>query len=879
MILKKCSYLKKLPSNLGNLINLRHLNILGAIKLEGMPPQIGKLTHLRTLSNLIVGKGSCFTLRELGSLLHLRGTLIISQLENVTEPRDASDAKLIEKTDLIALCLEWSNRLDESLDRTSEFEVLNMLQPHKTLKELTIKCYGGMKFPTWLAGHSFSHMVALTIENCKMCTSLPPVGQLQSLKHLFIKGTARVKNVGHEFYGVSCSQPFESLETLCFNNMEEWENWIPNQEFRNLRKLSITNCPKLLGKLPNHFPLLENVLVRYCPRLVVSISSFPELCRLQIEGSEGVMRENKVVFNSLNSKSFSTISEFKSPIEGFILEGLTHVEKLNIENCEELTHLWSNDVGLLQSLPRLCNLKIWKPFSSAEEAKEQPKQGMPSTHNGMEFLPKEIMYNNTCIERIEISGCDSLKHFAIGQLPPILKRLCIQNCKSMIILLDEDDANSCSTSTSLLEFLEIWKCPSLKFLTSSVELLATLKHLDVKDCGQLESIAKSGELPATLQHLEILECGQLESIAKSEELPATLQHLEILDCSKLESIAKSFHHNSSLEKIQIRWCKNLKSLPTGIHTLSHLDTIEIRSCPAFVSFPDEGLLPSNLRELTIDDDIALPNCIHNITSLQNLYIWRWSPSVASVVSSFSEEGFPANLTSLTIGNCNFTEALLEWGLHRLTSLQHLSITGGCPNVESFPAEKMLPASLTTLTISSFPNLKNLPSLRNLTSLEKLYIEECENLTSFPEDGLPPSLQELSIKSFPNLKNLPSLRNLTSLEKLDIVKCENLTSFPKDGLPPSLPELTIRRFPNLKNLPSLRNLTSLEKLDIEECKNLKSFTKDGLPPSLQRLKIKDCPLLKERCKKDKGQEWPTIAHIPWVEIDNRFIYDSEEEESK
>jgi hypothetical protein len=115
--------------------------------------------------------------------------------------------------------------------------------------------------------------------------------------------------------------------------------------------------------------------------------------------------------------------------------------------------------------------------------------------------------------------------------------------------------------------------------------------------------------------------------------------------------------------------------------------------------------------------------------------------VVSVVSSFSEEGFPANLTSLTIGNCNFTEALLEWGLHRLTSLQRLYIRGGCPNVESFP-EKMLPASLTTLTISRFPNLKYMSSLQSLTSLEQLYIIECENLTSFPEDGLPPSLQQL-----------------------------------------------------------------------------------------------------------------------------------------
>jgi hypothetical protein len=201
-------------------------------------------------------------------------------------------------------------------------------------------------------------MVLLRIENCKKCTSLPPVGQLPSLKHLFIKAWPSVKNVGHEFYGVSCSQPFESLETLNFTNMEEWENWSSNREFTHLRELSITNCPKLLGKLPNHFPLLEKVLVQDCPRLVVSISSFPELCKLKIGGIEGVMRENKVVFNSLNSKCFSTISEFTYPIEGFILEGLTEVKNLNIDICEELTPLWSNDAGLLQSLPCLRVLTI-----------------------------------------------------------------------------------------------------------------------------------------------------------------------------------------------------------------------------------------------------------------------------------------------------------------------------------------------------------------------------------------------------------------------------------------------------------------------------------------------------------------------------------------
>jgi hypothetical protein len=201
LILEGCSHLKKLPSKMENLVNLRHLNILNAIKLEEMPPQIGKLTHLHTLSNLIVGKGSCFTLRELGSLLHLRGILIISQLENAIELGDASDAKLSEKLDLTGLCLEWSANMDDSQDRRSELDVLNMLHPHKGLKELTIRRYGGAKFPTWLKGHSFPHMVLLRIENCKKCTSLPPIGQLPSLKQLFIRGMVNVKNVGVEFYG------------------------------------------------------------------------------------------------------------------------------------------------------------------------------------------------------------------------------------------------------------------------------------------------------------------------------------------------------------------------------------------------------------------------------------------------------------------------------------------------------------------------------------------------------------------------------------------------------------------------------------------------------------------------------------------------------
>ncbi|XP_059455571.1 putative disease resistance protein At3g14460 [Corylus avellana] len=715
MILEDCSNLKKLPSTFANLVNLRHLNIQGARALDAMPPQMGKLTCLQSLSNLVVGKGSCSGVKELGPLLHLRETLCISGLENVINLEEARDARLIEKHNLHGLSLKWSRNIDESQDRKSELKVLNMLQPHKGLKELTIRHYGGAEFPTWLRVPSFCNMIVLKIESCAKCTTLPAVGQLPSLKELFIKGMASVKNIGSEFCEEGCSQAFKSLEILRFQNMQEWENWIPCEEFPKLLKLSFIRCPKLVGKLPNHLPLLQNIVINQCRQLVVSISCFPELCKLKIEESEGVVHRGKVDFGSLRFSSLSTISEFTCQIEGFIMEGLTSVEDLTIETCEELTPLWSNDVGLLQHLPclRVLNISNCSKLVSlvAKEVEEQLHLGWPSKLKEirirncevLESLPKSMMHNNTCVEYIHISNCPSLTYFAVDQLPPMLKRLYIEDC-NMLISLDGDDVNNCGSSTSLLEHLIIMNCPSLKSLTPS------------------------------------------------RELPTTLKSLTISNCKNLESIAKSFHHNSSLEVIDIESCENLKSLPMGIHNLSHLDNIYIFKCQTLVSFPDKGLLPANLRSLSIFECEKMqvsPNCIQNLTSLQGLWI-RKCPSINV---SFSEVGFPTSLTSLSIDDmASFNEAFFEGGLYKLTSLKKLDIFGHSPHLVSFP-EMMLPVSLTSLIIRDFPDLKCLSSkgFQNLASLQFLFILDCEKLTSFPEDGFSPSLLRLYIQRCPLLE--------------------------------------------------------------------------------------------------------------------------------
>ncbi|XP_059441202.1 putative disease resistance RPP13-like protein 1 [Corylus avellana] len=721
LMLENCFFLKKLPSTFGNLLNLRHLNIRGAHALEGMPPQISKLTCLQTLPHLVVGKGSCSGVKLLGPLLHLRDTLCISRLENVINHEDARDANLFEKKNLFGVSFEWSTNIEESHDKAHELEVLNMLKPHEGLKELTINNYGGTKFPMWLRVPSFSNMLFLKIESCAKCISLPAVGKLPSLKEVLIKGMDSVKNIGSEFYGKDCSQPFRSLETLHFEDMQEWEDWIPCEEFPKLCKLSIIRCPKLMGKLPNHLPLLKNIEIHDCRQLLVSISSFPELCKLDIEGSKGVVCRNKVDFNSLRFWNLSTISEFTCQIEEFTIGGRTNVEALTIEDCEVLTNLRLNDMGLLQHLPYLGVLEIHDcPILVSleeNEVEEQLQLSLPSKLRkiridkceALESLPKAMMDNNMHLEEVYISGCSSLTHFAIGQLPPTLKQLTIEWCINMQILVDGDDINKCSSGKSLLEYLDISLCPSLKSLTLS------------------------------------------------GELPATLKHLKIKDCRRLESIAKSFHDNLSLEVIRILCCYKLKSLPMGIHNLIHLDQFFIVQCTILDSFPDNGLLPTNLKTLLIvycEKMQALPNCIHNLTSLQELRIWR-----SGSILSFPEVGFLTNLTSLSIYTmASFHEATFEWELSELPSLKELIIRGNSSHLVSFP-EVMLPASLTSLTIENFPDLECISSkcFQFLASLEQLSIDSCKKLTSFLEDGLPHSLTSLSIST-----------------------CEKLTSFPKNA---------------------------------------------------------------------------------------------------
>ncbi|KAJ7982301.1 Disease resistance protein [Quillaja saponaria] len=264
-----CKHFIELPSDMHRLVNLRHLNFVGT-SLDEKPIQLGKLRNLQTLTSFYVSGSN---IKELGQLNNLQGQLSLVQLQNVIIPMDVTEATMENKKYLETLELGWSENNEDSLN---ERAVLERLKPHTNLKRLTIRNYGGTRLPDWFADGSLSTIVFLELSGCKYCFSLPPLGQLPSLKKLSVSGFDAIVAISSDFYGnnsSSIAQPFGSLEILKFKNMAAWEEWCCFEDhneaaaFVHLQELHIENCLKLKGQLPQRLPCLTELVIDGCHQL------------------------------------------------------------------------------------------------------------------------------------------------------------------------------------------------------------------------------------------------------------------------------------------------------------------------------------------------------------------------------------------------------------------------------------------------------------------------------------------------------------------------------------------------------------------------------------------------------------------------------------
>ncbi|PON34423.1 NB-ARC domain, LRR domain containing protein [Parasponia andersonii] len=550
--LSQCSSLTKLPKNFHHLINLRYLDVKHSGLVE-MPTQISKLKSLQKLSAFIVGKNSGASMGELGELSNLTGKLCIYNLQNVMKANeDAWAAKLRDKRHLEELDLEWGY---ETNDAEHERDVLENLLPNTILKKLNIVNYAGMTFPIWLGDHSFDNLIDLSLSGCKLCHTLPPLGQLPSLKTLSIVNFDGLETVGLDFYGVSTStvKSFASLESLRFHYLIKWKKWsIPIDNvvaFPKLRKLDISKCSKLTGDLSCLLPSLIELSITFCSELASSLPVMPSADKVKLCYS-----------NSL--PGFQDVRSFSC------------LQNLEIYFCQNL------------------EFPLHHVYESLQEL---------SIHSSCSFIRLFPLDSFPNLRKLHIEGCENLESLSQFKGLNALTSLCIVACPNFTFF-----PNS-KLDCPILTRLELRYCKKLKFLPNQLHtLLPFLQHLEITDCPELESFPRS-TLPFSLRKLEIgynnkvvaqlrnwnlqalpnltsftiLRCEDedIESFPEEGLLPTTITHLNIYSLDCLKSLdERGFQELTSLRDLCIRNCQNLQTLPEeGLPT--SLEELRINQCP------------------------------------------------------------------------------------------------------------------------------------------------------------------------------------------------------------------------------------------------------------------------------------------------------------
>ncbi|KAL6329427.1 hypothetical protein AAG906_020860 [Vitis piasezkii] len=542
LILYNCKCLVELPKMMCKMISLRHLDIRHS-KVKEMPSHMGQLKSLQKLSNYIVGKQSGTRVGELRKLSHIGGSLVIQELQNVVDAKDASEANLVGKKYLDELQLEWN--------RGSHFEqngadiVLNNLQPHSNLKRLTIYSYGGSRFPDWLVGPSILNVVSLRLWNCKNVSTFPPLGQLPSLKHLYILGLREIERVGVEFYGTDPS--FVSLKALSFQGMPKWKEWLcmggQGGEFPRLKELYIMDCPKLTGDLPTHLPFLTRLWIKECEQLVAPLPRVPAILQLTTRSRD--ISQWKELPPLLQDLSIQNSDSLESLLEEGMLQSNTCLQLLRISNC-----------SFSRPLCRVC-LPITLKSLEIEGCKK------------LEFLLPEFLkchHPSLAFFRISRSTCNSLSSFPLGNFPS-LTHLIISDLKgleSLSISISEGDVTA-------LHGLHIIRCPNLVSI----------------------------ELPALdFSRYHILNCKNLKWLLHNA---TCFQSLTIKGCPELIFPIQGLQGLSSLTSLEISDLPNLMSLDClELQLLTSLEKLEICDCPK-LQFLTEEQLPTNLSVLTIQN--------------------------------------------------------------------------------------------------------------------------------------------------------------------------------------------------------------------------------------------------------------------------------------
>ncbi|KAL7145668.1 hypothetical protein ABFS83_07G101900 [Erythranthe nasuta] len=582
--LRACDDLEKLPNTLKNLIGLRHLHIP---QIE-LPPEMGRLTSLRTLPYFGVGDEKGCRISELECLKNLEGKLEIFNLEKVHDKEEAKRADLLQKPNIVELVLTWDEDRESGNDDES---VLEGLQPHPNLESLKICGFGGRSLPSWCSNMSgLNKLMEIRLEDCIECEQVPMLGHLPHLKNLYLIYLVNVKSIGSSFYGIDekCVS-FPALERLELRAMPKLTEWLeaelpsaaPETDqrlvvFPRLEYLRIRYC-RQLKSAPSHFPCLTELLIdeveSELPLASICGINLISLTKLQIKSIDGLtclpdwlFRKNQNL-SKLEITDCRNLTHLVPCLEG----GGTALRDLEIRNCPELRELPDD----LQTLSALENLTIY----GCSKLKTIPYPH--ETHNDDE----QLLLGLSCLRRLSIVYCDELTNLPIELCAESLESLTLRGlmnlrmnmgtligyCMQKMPRLSELIIFDVPTTNNPWEIVGSFTPGNLRDLTISYDeysisvvdaiLKATTKSLRVL---RLHGTEHSRELPSQLQHLTALYELYLYDFVEMEELP--------------DWVIGNNNNNSFQKLLSLSGCNKLRCLPSK-EAMLHLTKLYILDCP------------------------------------------------------------------------------------------------------------------------------------------------------------------------------------------------------------------------------------------------------------------------------------------------------------
>ncbi|XP_061367705.1 disease resistance protein RPV1-like [Gastrolobium bilobum] len=574
----------------------------------------------------------------------------------------------------------------------------------------------------------------------------------------------------------------------------------------NLRQLQINNLG-LEGKfLPAELKWLQ---WRGCPLECMPLDSWPrELAVLDLSNSKKMenlwgwksykVPEKLMVMNLSNCIQLVAIPD---------LSGCRHLEKINLENCINLTRIHES-VGSLITLRSLnltrCTNLIELPsdvsglkhleslfLSECRKLKALPKnigslkslKALVADHTAIAELPQSI-FHLTKLEKLILEGCQHLRRLpnCIGHLCSLqelslnqsgleelpnsigslknLERLSLMWCESLTVIPD-----SIGTLISLTELL--LNSSSIRELPSTIGSLSYLRELSVGNCKFLSKLPDSIKNLASVVELQ-LDGTAITNLPDQIGEMKLLRKLEMRNCRHLESLHESICQLASLTTLNLV-NGNVRELPQDFGLLENLVTLRLNKCRMLRMLPASiGNLKSLYHLLMEETALSdLPESFGMLTSLRTLRMAKRPDLVPNENNMLAEPEVPISLknpNSFVIPSsfCNLT-MLIE------LDARAWRISGKIPD----DFEKL--SSLETLNLGQ-NNFHSLPSsLKGLSILKKLSLPNCCELISLP--SLPSSLIELNVENCSALETIHDMSNLESLQELNLTNCVKVVDIP------------------------------------------------------------------------------------------------------